>query len=252
MKNIKRYSVLAIALISMVSCKKNNGEPVPAPEKVMHYQDSISFIIDEKQYSFDNKNSAGIGNQAINIKSSATIVNGGKLAYKTGGYYWYGEKDSTLYSVSYGFESRQLGEHFNILFTKKFKDSQLQRGHQLFAPKDHLDIFKLGKQRFAVDLEKENTMDGISIAFRGADINEELITRIPGFSILVRSSLTKDIQNNSSFEITKVEKLKDSIYLIEAKFEVNLFDENGKLYRLKKGFLRTTTSMTMPVDIGSI
>ena len=245
MKNIKHYAVLALASISLASCKKNSIEilPEPVPVKVKAYQDSLSFVINEKQYIFNDKYTAGIGNQAINIKPSSTLNKEGKLAYQTGGYYWYGEKDSTLYSVFYGLKTAQLADRFEILFTKKFKDTQLQSNHPVLVPKDHAGIFKLGKLPFAVDLGKENTMDGISIDLSLSAINEPLGTSIPGFSILVRSGLTKDIQNNSSFEITKVEELKDGLYIIEAKFEVNLFDSNEKLYRLKNGFLRLKTNL---------
>lgn len=250
MKNIKRYSVLVVALISIVACKKNNTENTPdvIDRKITHYKDSVSFIINDKQYVLDDSYSSGMGNSPVNIKSSSTVIKGGKLAYETGGYYWYGAKDSTLYSVSRGIHSRNGGDDFKILFTKKFQDSQLQRGNLMLAPKDYYDIFKLGKQSFAVDLEKENTMDGISIDFRGGEMKDRLITGIPGFSILVRSGLKNDIQENSSFEITKVEKLRDNQYLVEAKFEVNLFDNNEKLYRLKKGFLRITSNMTSPYN----
>lgn len=250
MKNIKRYSFLAIALISIVACKKSNTEAAPDPveKKVTSYKDSVSFTINEKQYILNNKYSNGTGNQPINITPSSTVIKGGKLAYETGGYYWYGAKDSTLYSVSRIIASSQNGDFFKILFTKKFNDSQLQSNNLMLTPKDYYDIFKLGKQSFAADLEKENTMDGISISFLGNDMKENVSTNIPGFSILVRSGLKKDIQNNSNFEITKIEKLKDNYYLIEAKFEVNLFDINEKLYRLKGGFLRMSINMEPPYN----
>ncbi|MBB6499646.1 hypothetical protein [Pedobacter cryoconitis] len=251
MKNIKRYSVLAIALISIVACKKTNNETTPNPvdKKIAYYNDSVSFTINEKQYVLNNRYSSGIGNQPLNIKSSPTVIEGGKLAYQTGGYYWYGAKDSTLYSVSRGFQSSKGGDDFEILFTKKFNDSQLQGGPVMLTPKDYYNLFKLGKQSFAVDLEKENTMDGISIKFRGNDMKDGLTSNIPGFSILIRSGLKKDIQDNSNFEITRVEKLGDNRYLVEAKFEINLFNNDAKLYRLKEGFLRITTRMTAPFGI---
>ncbi|GAA4320855.1 hypothetical protein GCM10023149_20350 [Mucilaginibacter gynuensis] len=245
MKNLNRYAALIIVLLFLFSCKKDNHETIadPVPEKVINYQDSISFSINDKQYTFDDKYSYGIGNQPINIKRSATVINNGKLAYETGGYYWYGVQDSTLYSVVYKVLSRQAANTFSIDFTKKFADKTLQGGIHLLYPKSNLEVFKLGKQSFAVDLDKENTLEGISINLAGADINKSLSTDVPGFSILIRSDLKNDIQNNSTFEITKIEQLKDNIYAIEAKFEVNLFDIDAKQYRLKNGFMRLVTNV---------
>lgn len=246
MKNPKLYSLIFIILICLFSCKKSNNEITPdiVQEKAISYPDSISFVMNEKEYIFNEKYIAGMGNQPINIKPSAKVIKGGKLAYETGGYYWYGEQDSTLYSRFYNFSSKPNRNYFKISFTKKFKDSQLHTGAVLLHPENDLDIFKVGKASFAVDLEKENTMDGISIDFYEQDINKVLSTKIPGSSILVRSALKNDIQNNSSFEITKVEKLKNTLYLIRAKFEANLFYNDAKLYRIKNGFLQFTTNVT--------
>ncbi len=57
MKNIKRYSFLAIALISIVACKKSNTEAAPDPveKKITSYKDSVSFTINEKQYTIHLK-----------------------------------------------------------------------------------------------------------------------------------------------------------------------------------------------------
>jgi hypothetical protein len=191
MKNKKPYSLIFIILICLFSCKKNNNEITAeiVREKAISYPDSISFVMNEKEYIFNEKYRAGMGNQPINIKPSAKVIKGGKLAYETGGYYWYGEQDSTLYSRFYNFSSKPNGNNFKISFTKKFKDSQLHTGATLLYPESDLDIFKVGKASFAVDLEKENTMDGISIDFYKVDINKVLSTKIPGFSILVRSGL---------------------------------------------------------------
>lgn len=243
---------MALAIIFVVSCKKISNENIAQIPERISYKDSVSFTINNQQYVFDYTYSSGIANRAINVKPSEVIINDGKLAYQTANYYWYGEKDSTLYSVSYSLESKQPGDDFKIWFTKKYKDSQLQRGFQLYAPKNHLEIFKTGKQSFAVDLDKENTVEGVFIDFNGTGISEHLISGIPGVSIVQRGILNKDIQKDSNFEITKVEKIKDNVYVIEAKFELNLYDAKEQLYRAKNGFLKITTSMTMPSDMGSI
>jgi hypothetical protein len=248
----KRFSLMALAIIFVVSCKKISSENIGQIPERISYKDTISFSINDQKYVFDYVSSNAIGNRAINVKPYETIINDGKLAYQTANYYWYGEKDSTLYSVSYVLESKRVGDSFKIIFTKKYKDTDLQRGFQLYAPKNHLDMFKTGKQSFAIDLDKANTTEGFFIDFTSTDLPGSLNTGIPGFSILKRSNLDKDIQKNSTFEISKIEKIRDNIYTIEAKFELNLFDIHEQLYRVKNGFLRITTSMTMPSDMGII
>ena len=186
----------------------------------------------------------GIGNRQINIKPYSALVSNQDWEYNTGGYYWYGEKDSTLYDTFYGFIEKDYSS-INISFSKKYNNNQLQKRPTILAPADNSSIFKVGPQSFAVDLNLENTMEGISIVVLDRDMTGELSTYIPGFSILIRTDLTKNIQDNSKFVITKVQKLDEKLYLVEAEFAVNLFDKNGKLYRLEKGFLSLKTSMNV-------
>lgn len=243
---------MAAAIIFVVSCKKiDNEDTAQVPER-LSYKDSVSFSLNDQPYVFDYTYSSGIANRAINVKPYDVIISDGKLAYQTANHYWYGEKDSTLYSVSYSLESKKPGDDFKIWFTKKYKDTQLQRGFQLYAPKNHLEMFNVGKQAFAIDLDKENTTEGIAIDFESIGIATHLSTGVPGYPIVQRLDLKKDVQKNSTFEITKVEKIKNNIYCIEAKFELNLFDSREQVYRVKNGFLRITTSMSMPSDTGSI
>jgi hypothetical protein len=240
MKSINIYFLFA-ALILISSCKKNTSGIVP--EKALIYRDSVSFFINGKNHISNQKNLAGIGNRQINIKPYATLLSNQDWEYNTGGYYWYGEKDSTLYDTFYGFTSEKDYTAIKISFSKKYHNNQLKKSPTMLVPADNSSIFKVGPQSFAVDLNLENTMDGISVVVRDQDLREELSSYIPGFSVVIRTSLTKDIQDNSTFEITKVQKLDDKLYLVEAEFAVNLFDKNGKLYRLEKGFLRLKTSM---------
>ncbi len=246
MKNLTPYYFIFAFLIALCSCKKQQKEVVPAPaasvtKNPVSYSDSISFSIGSQLYVFGSRYKAGISNRAIDVKPSPTKIPGGKLAEETGGFYWYGVPDSTLYSVFYGFPSVVSGNELDVSFTKRYKDGVLTRQGALLVADNHLDIIKKGKQSFAVDYDKENTMDGIVIELYKQ--GKFLTTAIPGSSILVRSNLKNDIQNNSSFEITKVEQIQDDRYVVEARFDVNLFDEDAKLYRAANGFLRFTTNM---------
>ena len=241
LKNTFIYSLFFIALSALSACKKESipNTPEPIAEKIL--SDSISFGINGKQYIFNNLYGVGFGNRQVNIKQSPVIIADRKPAYTTGGYYWYGEKDSTLYSAFFKLDANKQQGDLQVSFSKKFRNNELIVAQQFLTIKDYLSLLKLGKQAFSVDLGKENSMDGIAIDLNSSDFAENLSTTIPGFSILVRSNLGKNIQDNSLFEITKITKLKENQYLIEANFEVNLYDKNEQLYRAKNGFLRITT-----------
>lgn len=236
---------LSIVLLLFISCTKKEREEVTpvTPTFEPSSVDSASFEIDGKQYVFTQKNRVGIGNRAVNIKASSKVIPGGKLAYETGGYWWYGAPDSTMFAIHYGFPSFPIGSNLDISFHKIFNDAQLTKGSWLSGPDTYTDIFKLGKASFAVDFDKENTMDGILMDFYSKDLRKTLSTKIPGFSIIIRSDLKNDIQDNSKFEVTKLEKLENGRYLYEAVFEVNLFDDEANLYRVKNGYIRFSTVM---------
>lgn len=230
-----------VCFLVFTACKKNTADVAPGDEQA--YADSVSFSIDGKSYIFSEQNTAGIGNRQINIKPSITLINDQEWEYNTGGFYWYGEKDSLLYDTFYGFTSEDSKNRINISFSRKYHKNALQKVFPVLAPEDNSEIFKVGVQPFAVDLNLENTMDGISIEVKTQELATQLSSYIPAFSIMIRTDLSKNIQNNSRFEITKVQKLDEKFHLIEGRFEVNLFDGTGKLYRLEKGFFRLKTTM---------
>ena len=232
--NIFFYLLLIFTIFS--SCKKDNSESIE--EEVRLVSDSISFTINNQPYFFDSQNEIGIGNRQINIKPSISQISGRNAAYITGGFYWYGEPDSTLFNVEHGFIGNNYTQSIKISFSKKYKNEQLKNYLSFLIPENNFDILKIGKQKFAVDFKKENTTEGVSLEFRSRDHSGTLSTFIPGFSILVKANLTKNIQDNSTFEIVKIQKVDEIYHMIEAKFSLNLYDENAKLYRLENGFLR--------------
>ncbi|MDB5121647.1 MAG: hypothetical protein JWN56_2865 [Sphingobacteriales bacterium] len=232
-------SILLFFFIS-TSCKKT----IVNIETPVRYTDSVSFSINGKNYVCNERHTSGAGNRQMNIKPSDTVITGRRWQYETGNFYWYGEKDSTLYSINEGFraESTQGYASIDIEFNRKYGNNQLKRNY-LLEPMENSLIFNKGKQPFAVDLNLENTMEGVSIEVYNKEAAGLLSTYIPGFSILINTKLPKSIQDDSSFQVTKIQLLENDIYLVEARFEVNLFDEKAKLYKLKNGFLRIKTSM---------
>jgi hypothetical protein len=232
MKSIRLlYLLITIFIIS--SCKKTDKN---LSKDSIIVSDSISFYVDNQLYVFNKRNITGIGNQQVNIKPSQNKLIGRESAYETGNLFWYGDKDSTLYHINYGFISSQdVSNTFEIFFNKKFNNKELFLDNSILIPTDNLDLYKVGKKEFAIDLNLQNTTDGISIKFYSKDLKQTLISTIPGFSILDNSNLSKTIQDDSNFEITKFDK---ENRIIEANFNLNLFDKSGKLHRAINGFAR--------------
>ncbi|EOR94238.1 hypothetical protein ADIARSV_2589 [Arcticibacter svalbardensis MN12-7] len=243
MKFLGTYFIQVTLLCILLSCKKTSPvesiEPEPISSQIA--KDSISFSINGINYSFNNTNLIGIGNSQINIKAFNDAIPGRDYAYKTAGKLWYGNPDSTMYSSIFGMRSSINQEAIlKIYFNKKYKTTELVESIQQMIPKNQSDIFKPGIQSFAIDFEKENTREGVVLSLYTQGIS--LSSTKPGFSIYLQSH-KMDIQDNSSFEFLKVEHIKDDKYLLEAVFSMNLFDQDEKLYRVEKGFMRKNINM---------
>jgi hypothetical protein len=234
--NFLKYLTFIIVLSGFLSCKKSiDAEPVNTePKSQTPISDSVSINLDGKQYVFKDFYSYGTGNRQTNVKPYPDSIPGRKYAYETAGKFWYGEKDSTMYSTYFESASNEYAI-FDIYFNKRYAKTEMVRGTFLWVPKDQREIFKTGKKSFANDFEKENRLDGIVMELSIA--GKQLSSATPGFSIAVQSHKT-DLQKDSNFEITKLEQIEGDKYYIEAEFAMNLFDEQEKLYRVEKGFLR--------------
>jgi hypothetical protein len=239
--NFLKFLSFILVLSGILSCKKSiDTEPINTELELRPaILDSMSFELDGKQYHFANDYSAGIGNMQTNIKPYADSIPGRKLANETAGKFWYGDKDSTMYTSYFGFISKENAS-LKIYFNKKYATSEMVKGIFLWLPKDQREIFITGKKSFAIDFEKENRFDGIVLELWNG--SSQLSSATPGFSIAVQSHKT-DIQNNSTFEITKLEQIEGDKYYIEAEFAMNLFDNQEKLYRIEKGFLKKVVNI---------
>lgn len=245
MKNLIPCILLCSSFI--FACKKDTTAPIPSPkEKGVVYEDSVSFTLNGKAYDIDYKNEEGVGNRQFNLKPSSTPIEGLKVARTSGGYYWYGSQDSILCDYLVGFFLNTYDGNIKFSFSKKYKTDQLKKDLHLWVPDDITDILKVGKHSFATDFSREITLDGVSIEAYLKGIDGTLTSYIPGNSILTPTSLTKEIQNNSVFEITRLQKTDTGLYIVEAKFELNLFDKNEKLYRVENGFLRIVSRLKSP------
>jgi len=145
----------------------------------------------------------GIGNRQVNIKPSDSIIPGREYANMTAGKYWYGTPDSTMYSSYFSMVcDTKPSASADLSFHKKYKSSDLPiKSGPIVFPRDQSDFFNVRKKSIAIDFGKENTRDGIVLTVYTQ--GKELSSTTPGFSIYVQSHRT-DIQDNSTFEITKV------------------------------------------------
>ncbi|MBC8051653.1 MAG: hypothetical protein H7Y13_01170 [Sphingobacteriaceae bacterium] len=98
-------------------------------------------------------------------------------------------------------------------------------------------------KRSNLDFENQNTKDGVVVEAYLPGISDKLVSYIPGHAIIDQLSLPKSIHDDSKFEIIKIEKLDDHIHLIEARFDINLYHKDGRLFRIKNGFVRVRTDM---------
>ncbi len=223
-----------------MSCKKTST--IDSVDLQQNTTDSISFSMNNTLYSFNETYSVGVGNSQINVKPYNEAIAGRTYAYGTAGKLWYGTPDSTMYSSFFGLSSttKNRGITLEIYFNKKYKISDLTKSTFVMIPEDQSKIFKPGKQPFAIDFEKENTREGVVLTIFGE--GKILSSKKPGFSIAMQSH-RMDIQDNSSFEILKVDHIKGDDYLMEAVFSLNLFDEQENLYRVEQGFIRKRINM---------
>lgn len=240
MKNLSLYHLIFV-LLFITACNKKN-DPTASVEKA--FRDSLSFEINGKAYSYNGRFLVGSGNRQINLKPYDSMLEGRRLARGFNGHYWYGAVDSILYEARFESQTSLESGQVNVIFTKQFKTDQLKKNIFLFVPTDNKTVIKAGQVPFAVDYEQENTTEGVVVEANLNDIAKSLTSYIPTEEAVRVKKLKKDLQNNSSFEIIRLQKLSDSEkYLVEARFELNLYDDTAKMYRLEKGFMRLLTDM---------
>lgn len=245
MKNILFY-VFILQLAFLNACKKS--EIITETPKEQIIKESLSYKLDGEKFVFESpsaiKSEAGFSNHQINIKPYDNEIVGRRASYTTGNKFWYGEKDSTMFAIRQtwsNYESSNINQlqkfDFKIAFTKKYANRELIIYPSLLLGPSNANIselYNLGSKKFAFDFEKENTSDGVAISLYSSKFRF-LYSYFPGFSVLVRPTLPKTIQNNSKFEIKKIDKIDNEFSLLECEFELNVFDEEGKAFRITEG-----------------
>ncbi|WP_164126279.1 hypothetical protein [Sphingobacterium luzhongxinii] len=235
--------ILLFFMISLVSCQKD-GEEISVDEQEWNTdptnRDSISFTLNDKTYSSNEMNGFGFSNKQINIKPYSSAIKNRETAYATGGYWWYGESDSLLFEQTFSFKLPEFSS-ISFGFSKKYEKNKLLQKTAVLAPKSNDSTFLVGPAQFATDNNLENTAEGVSLELYPLQTGKVLTTSIPAYSVLLRSKLDNQLQDDSYFHIIKIDTLQHDVLCIEARFELNVYNEKGASYRIKDGFIRFKT-----------
>lgn len=122
-----------------------------------------------------------------------------------------------------------------FFFAKKYRNYAENGTLSTFVPQNELDVFGVGKYPYAVDLEKENTQNGIVIEI----LSNKQFLKTNGPDLFgVPTLINKDAQKGSTFEVTKLTNIESDVYLLEAKFSATLFDHEEKPKKVENGYLR--------------
>jgi predicted small lipoprotein YifL len=227
----KKLLGLGMVLLCLAACKKENPliePPVEKPNPLESLSDSASYVIDGKLISVNKVNSFGGFNFQPNSKVDS-IVNYAQ--------YISGDKDSIMFGQKYDIHDLDYVNDISIVFAKKFNKNNMNSNNSLWSntPKNYLEMFYTGNYPYAVDLYKENSQNGIAIFVR----NENRYFKTSGpDSFGQPTSIKKDAQKDSKFEVTKLVKLKSGGYFLEAKFAATIFDGNEKPRKIENGYLR--------------
>jgi hypothetical protein len=218
---------LVISLFFFAACKKDN--PTIEPENPLELlKDSASYAIDGKAYN------------VIDIEKNWTYTTQSNLKITSGvnfNYQLEGDKDSLLFVREYSIRAPYTNIAISFLKIYNKNETALtneNNGGYLNYPKNKTDIFSPGLYKYSTEFFRSNSTSGIAFTL----INQQGVFKSYSQSDLGKpSSVTQIDQNGSKFEIISLKKRK-SDYLLEAKFNLNVFDENKKQLKIENGYLR--------------
>ncbi|MFC4213288.1 hypothetical protein ACFOWA_18990 [Pedobacter lithocola] len=222
---------LSLVVLFFYSCKKDNPNidiPIDKADIVASLSDSAAYTIDGKLITVNKVNSFGGFNLQPNSKIDS-IVNYSK--------YISGDKDSFMFGQRYDIHDLDYHNDISFVFAKKFNKKNMNSNNSIWSntPKNYLEMFYTGNYPYAVDLYNENTQNGVAIFVRNS--SQYYKTSGPDF-FGQATTIKKDAQKNSKFEVVKLTKLKTGSYMLEAKFSATIFDDKEKPKKIENGYLR--------------
>ena len=216
---------LFVVLLTLSACKKENTVQEPS---LTLTKDSVSYTVNGKEY-VSNKIERG---STFTTQSNTKITSGVNFNYLI-----QGDKDSILFVRNFTIKA---DKSFMILsFIKVYNNVETEstnenNGGYLNYPKNKTDIFSTGMYRYSTDFWRNNSISGIAIRM----INDNGDFKSYGHSDLNKpASVTQTDQKDAKFEIINIQK-REFDYLLEAKFNLNVFDDNEQVQKIENGYLR--------------
>ncbi|MDR2273096.1 MAG: hypothetical protein LBF27_19455 [Sphingobacterium sp.] len=241
---MKFFQSIVLMGFLFISCKKDTIEFANKETANLEIEkDSISFKLNGREYSSNYVTGKTQGSKHIDIKPYGKKRPNQEAAYEGENIWFYGATDSLMIeqTVSLGSD----GHHFTVGFLKKYNLFELNEAPSYF-PRNGFS-YNLGKQNFATDFGRENTKDGVYMKISTGNL-KTLTSHVPRtWNVNVNNHNDiqwgnnmpdNNIQANSKFSIVKLEKVRGEYYLVEARFELNVYSEDSKLYRVTDGFIR--------------
>lgn len=228
---ISQFWCVVFALCLFAACKKDRTtlpSEVSKPDPLLALGDSCSFLVAGKSYTLMSQSPFSIRNAPANRNKLDSVVKGIK--------YYSGDKDSIAFNRNYIFFNNAAGTNFRIYFIKKYnkKDMELNKLN-LLQPKNGEELFQPGQYNYAVDYGREDATDGIALEFSDGDTFYSYSKAFIGRPALI----TKESQQHSKFETIRFVKRTDGTYLLEAKFNVTVFDKDEVVKKnIENGYMR--------------
>nr|WP_199157425.1 hypothetical protein [Pedobacter sp. ASV2] len=223
----KNLSGLIMALLCLAACKKN--DPVIEPKNPLELlKDSASYAIDGKTYTAIGIDKAGTFTTQSNLK----ITSGVNFNYELEG-----DKDFLLFVREYSIRAPYT--NIAVSFIKIYNKNETEftnenNGGYLNYPKNKTDIFSPGLYNYSTEFYRSNSTSGVAFTVS----NQKGVYKSYSQSDLGKpASVTSSDQTGSKFEIISFKKRKND-YLLEAKFNLTVFDEHKNPLKIENGYLR--------------
>lgn len=231
-----------LVVLLATACKKDEVfvEPeIPVVKEHGFLTDSISFTLEGKRYTNELAEPQslfprGASNRGTNMRLSTVE---GDWYLSSGGKYWVGAPDSVQYGSFSTTRLNQDAGEIEVEFVKNLRRSNLLYIGAFYYPRFENNYYTAGDYKYALDFGREGKDEGVAIRLSLSTLGK-LTSYSPNY-LFQESKLTAESQLNSTFKVLKVEEIKGTDYvIIEARFEVNLFDEKENPVKITEGYFR--------------